>query len=71
MRQTISISLSPTLKKEIDEIVQSGTYSSTSEFIRDAVRTMKEKALIAELKKSQIQARIGKITKLHSLKDLR
>lgn len=71
MRQTVSISLSPVLKKEVDEIVQSGMYSSTSEFIRDAIRTFKEKAIIADLKKSQAQARKGKITKLTSLRDLR
>ena len=71
MRQTVSISLSPLLKKEIDEIVESGMYSSTSELIRDAVRTLKETRLITELKKSQTAARSGKVTKLTSLKSLR
>ena len=71
MRQTVSISLSPILKKEIDDIVQSGMYSSTSELIRDAVRTLKEKRLIADLRKSQADAKKGKITKLVSLRDLR
>lgn len=71
MRQTLSISIPPTLKKEIDEIVDSGLYSSTSELIRDAIRTLKEKAIIRDLKKSQLDGRKGKVTRLTSLRNIR
>lgn len=70
MRKTITISVSPTLKKEIDDMVESGIYTSTSELVRDAVRTLKDKKIIAELRISQAEAQRGKITLLQSLKDL-
>ena len=71
MRQTLSISVSKELNQEIDEIVRSGLYSSKSELIRDAVRNLKEKNIIRELKESQSAAKKGNMTKLSSLGDLR
>ncbi len=70
MRQILSISVSPALKKEIDEIVESGMYTSTSEFMRDAVRMLKERAIIREIKASQRDAKAGKRYRLNSLDDL-
>lgn len=71
MRETLSISLPPALKKEIDQIVQSGMYASTSELIREALRELTNKAVIREVRASQAQARAGKVTKLTSFKSLR
>lgn len=71
MRQTVTISVPPALKKEIDTIVGSGMYSSTSELMRDAVRHLKERALIQDLKRSQRAASRGQVIKLSSLQDLR
>lgn len=63
--------MSPSLKKEIEQIVASGMYSSTSELIRDAVRGLKERTIIRELQASQKAARNGKVHKLTSLRTLR
>jgi putative addiction module CopG family antidote len=71
MRQTLSISIPPALKKEIDQIVESGLYASASELIRDAVRDLKEKAIIKELRASQRDARAGRIYKLTSFRALK
>lgn len=71
MRHTLSISLSPALKKEIDQLVQSGMYRSASELIRTAVRELSYKKVIKELKVSQNEARAGRLFKLSSLVELR
>ena len=71
MRQTLSISIPPTLKKEIDHMLDSGMYGSTSELIREALRDFKQKSLIRDLKKSQLLSRRGGVKKLTSLKSLR
>jgi putative addiction module CopG family antidote len=42
MRKTINISLTEKLKKEVDNTVKSGQYSSRSEFFRDAIRAWKK-----------------------------
>jgi len=38
MRETVNISLTKKLKKEIDKVVDSGQYSSRSEFFRNLIR---------------------------------
>lgn len=59
------------LKKNVDLAVKHGNYASVSEFFRDAIRAWENERLTKELKQSQIEARMGKMKLLHSLKDLR
>ena len=37
-RETLTISLPPALREQIDEVVRSGGYGNTSEYVRELVR---------------------------------
>jgi putative addiction module CopG family antidote len=71
MRSTTSISLPPALKKELDQYVKAGMYASTSELFRNAIRELRNKMLVRELRASQQAAKAGKLYKLASLRELR
>lgn len=49
-RDTINVSITPYLKQWIDEKVESGSYSSVSEVVREALRLMQREQKIEEQK---------------------
>jgi Arc/MetJ-type ribon-helix-helix transcriptional regulator len=68
MRQTITISLPRELKRFVDEVIEEGNFSTTSEFFRDLIR---ERQAVAEVWKSAKEIRSGKGKVLRSLRSLR
>jgi Arc/MetJ-type ribon-helix-helix transcriptional regulator len=70
MRNIVNISMPVGLKKEVDSFVKEGNYASTSEFIRDLIRTWRHNRLLSELRESQEEIKAGKGKILRSLKDL-
>ena len=70
MRNILSISIPPGLKREVDKAVKIGNYASVSEFFRDAVRSWKEDRLLADLRESQAEIARGEGKVLRSLADL-
>ncbi len=70
MRNIMSISIPPSLKKRMDNIMKESNYASTSELFRDAMRSLEEDILIKNIMESEREFSLGKGKKLHSLKDL-
>ena len=70
MRKTLNISISPSLKQEVEREVKEGNYSSTSEFFRDALRAWQDSKLINGIMESEREFALGKGKKLKSLRDL-
>lgn len=70
MRTVLTISMSPKLKKKVDTIVKEYHYSSTSEFLRDAIRIWEEDQLYRSIMRSKKEFAEGKGKKLRSLQDL-
>lgn len=71
MRQSISISLPPDLKRFVDRSVKAGRYSTTSEFIRDLIRRQQKERVINDLLQSELEMKGGESKILRSLKSLR
>lgn len=71
MRESISISLPPDLKRFVDRSVKAGRYSTTSEFIRDLIRRQQKERMVDELLQSEQEMKTGKGKVLRSLKTLR
>ena len=71
MRSILNISMSPAMKKEVSSLVKGYNYSSTSEFLRDAIRVWKERQLYNDVMESKRQFAQGKGKVLRSLRDLR
>lgn len=71
MRQIINISLPPTLANLVNTAVNSGKYSSKSEFFRSLLRNWEEEQALKNIKLSEKQIRQGKGILLRSLKELR
>ncbi|MFB6212835.1 MAG: type II toxin-antitoxin system ParD family antitoxin [Candidatus Magasanikbacteria bacterium] len=68
MRKTVNISLTEELKEEVDKAVESGRYSSRSEFFRELIRLWKEKKVLEDVHKSRKQIREGQGEELDSVK---
>lgn len=58
------------LKKEVERVVKEKSYSSTSEFFRDAIRAWREEQLYQSVLQSEKEFAQGKGKRLRSLKDL-
>ena len=70
MRNIITISVPPTVKKQIDLMVKENKYASTSELFRDAMRSLVENNLIRDIEESEREFLAGKGKKLKTLRDL-
>ena len=70
MRNIITISVPPAVKKQIDLMVKENKYASTSELFRDAMHSLAENNLIRDIEESEREFVTGKGKKLKSLKDL-
>lgn len=70
MRNIITISVPPSVKKSVDSIMKENKYASVSELFRDAVRSLEDAALIKSIMESELEFAAGKGKKLRSLKDL-
>lgn len=70
MRNTITISVPPVLKKSVDTIMRDYKYASTSELFRDAIRLLEEDKLVKDIEKSEKDFARNGGKKLKSLKDL-
>jgi len=66
----MSISIPPSLKKRMDNIMKESNYASASELFRDAMRSLEEEILIKNIAESEREFSLGKGKKLRSLKDL-
>lgn len=71
MREVINISLPTAMAKSVKQDVKAGGYASTSEFFRDLLRDWQERKTLRELKKSEVEFKLGRGHYLKSLKDLR
>ena len=71
MRHIVNISLPDSLNKEVSKAIESGQYSSRSEFFRDLLRIWKEEQLWQDVRASQRDIARGKGKVLKSLRDLR
>ena len=54
-----NIALTPELESWVDELVASGSYKSTSEVMRDALRALRERQERRQAELTEIQARIA------------
>lgn len=70
MRNVITISVPPRVKKSIDSIMKENKYASVSELFRDAVRSLEDDTLIRSMIESEREFALGKGKRLRSLKDL-
>ncbi len=70
MRTTLNISMPPTLKKSVDQMIKDYNYASVSEFFRDAISALQDEKLIKDIEESEREFAIGKGKRLRSLKDL-
>jgi Arc/MetJ-type ribon-helix-helix transcriptional regulator len=70
MRATINISLPPKLLSRVESAVKEHSYSSVSEFIRDAIRVWEEEQLYRSVLRSEKEIAAGKGKVLRSLRDL-
>jgi len=70
MRNIITISVPPSVKKSIDSIMKENKYASVSELFRDAMRSLEDDALIRNMMESEREFALGKGKRLRSLKDL-
>ena len=70
MRNIITISVPPAVKKSVDNIMKENKYASVSELFRDAVRSLEDAALVKNIAESEMEFAAGKGQKLRSLKDL-
>jgi len=70
MRTTLNISMPPSLKKNVDNMMKEYNYASVSELFRDAVRSLEEDKLVRDIMESEREFTAGKGKKLRSLKDL-
>ena len=70
MRNILSISVPPSVKKSVDNIMRENKYASISELFRDSIRSLEEDQLIKSMMESEREFIAGKGRKLRSLKDL-
>ncbi|MEI8123821.1 MAG: ribbon-helix-helix domain-containing protein [bacterium] len=70
MRTTLNISMPPTLKKSVDQMIKDYNYASVSEFFRDAIRAFQDDKLVRDIEESEREFAAGKGKRLRSLRDL-
>lgn len=56
----MNLSLTAELEAWIDSRVQSGLYRSSSEVVREAIRLLREKEELKELRRQQLRAAVAK-----------
>ena len=71
MRNIVTISMPPSTKRNVDNIVKENGFASISEFFRDTVRAWEEDKLIKDMMQSEREFALGKGKRLRSLKDLK
>ena len=70
MRNIMTISVPPSVKKSVDYMMKENNYASVSELFRDSIRSLEEDHLIKSIMESEREFALGKGKKLRSLKDL-
>jgi Arc/MetJ-type ribon-helix-helix transcriptional regulator len=70
MRNIMTISMPPSVKKSVEYMMKENKYASVSELFRDSIRSLEEDQLIKSIIESEREFASGKGKKLHSLKDL-
>lgn len=70
MRNIITISVPPFVKKNLENMMKENKYASMSELFRDSIRSLEEDQLIKNIIESEREFALGKGKKLRSLKDL-
>ena len=70
MRNIITISVPPSVKRSVDGIMKENKYASVSELFRDALRSLEDDFLIKDIAESEMEFAKGSGKKLRSLKDL-
>ena len=71
MRTIVNISLPADMAEEIKREMKKGGFATVSEYIRFAIRYVREDKLMKEVRTSKRQFSEGKSRTLSSLKDLR
>ena len=70
MRNIMTISMPPSMKKSVEYMMKENKYASVSELFRDAMRSLEDANLVKSIMESEIEFAAGKGKKLRSLKDL-
>ena len=70
MRNIITISVPPSVKRTVNSIMKENKYASVSELFRDAVRSLEDSTLVKNITESEMEFALGKGKTLRSLKDL-
>ncbi|MDP3763214.1 MAG: ribbon-helix-helix protein, CopG family [bacterium] len=70
MRNIITISVSPSVKKTINSMMKENKYASVSELFRNALRSLEDDTLIKNIMESELEFVAGKGKQLRSLRDL-
>ncbi len=70
MRNIMTISIPPSVKKSVENIMKENKYASVSELFRDSIRSLEEDQLIKSITESEREFTAGKGKRLRSLKDL-
>lgn len=70
MRNIITISVPPAVKRSVESIMKENKYASVSELFRDAIRSLEDDKLIQSIMKSEREFALGKGKRLRSLRDL-
>jgi len=70
MRNIITISVPPSVKRSVESIMKENKYASVSELFRDAVHSLEDATLIKSIMESEMEFAAGRGKSLRSLKDL-
>jgi Arc/MetJ-type ribon-helix-helix transcriptional regulator len=70
MRNIVTISIPPSLKKNVEYMMKERNYASVSELFRDSIRSLEEDLLIKNIIESEREFSLGKGKRLRSLRDL-
>ena len=70
MRNIMTISMPPSVKKSVENMMKEYKYASVSELFRDSIRSLEEDQLVKSIMESEREFALGKGKKLRSLKDL-
>ena len=66
----MTISMPPSVKKSVENMMKEYKYASVSELFRDSIRSLEEDQLVKSIMESEREFALGKGKKLRSLKDL-
>lgn len=70
MRNIMTISVPPSVKKSVEFMMKENKYASVSELFRDSIRSLEEDQLIKSIMESEREFALGKGKRLRSLRDL-